>query len=176
MPYYDGLIKSITVITETRLTMKYWPTWLRALRLLALINILTLPLLAADGDLKDDLAKLQGKWTATVTTDQGSSVWTMDVKDNKSTIVIASKTGEELFKGECDFKLEQHGSFKAYTYSNLKNLTSGRERTTPLTDGKTKSSIYKLDADTFTTTGGFRTDDDDKPMLIKWEKVLETKK
>ena len=152
--------------------------WSRALLLLLLllINILTLPLLAADGDLKNDLTKLQGKWKATVTTEQGSSVWTMVVKDNKSTIIIASKTGEEFFKGECDFKLEQHGSFKAFTYSNLKNLTGGRERATPLTDGKTKSSIYKLDADTFTTTGGFRTDDDDKPMLIKWEKVLEAKK
>ena len=88
----------------------------------------------------------------------------------------ASQTGEEFFKGECDFKLEQHGSFKAYTYFNLKNLTGGRERATPLAEGKTKSSIYKLDADTFTTSGGFRTGDDDKPMLIKWEKVPEAKK
>ena len=146
------------------------------LRLLLLINLLTLPLFAADGGLKDDLAKLQGKWKAAVTTEQGSSVWTLEVKDNKSTIVIASKAGEEFFKGECDFKLEQHGSFKAYTYSNLKNLTGGRERATPLADGKTKSSIYKLEADTFTTSGGFRTGDDDKPMLIVWEKVLEAKK
>ena len=144
--------------------------------LLVLLNLLTLPLLAADSDLKGDLAKLQGKWKATVTTEQGSSVWTLEVKENKSTIVIASQTGDEFFKGECDFKLEQHGSFKAYTYSNLKNLTGGRERATQLAEGKTKSSIYKLDADTFTTTGGFRTDDDDKPMLIKWEKVLEAKK
>jgi uncharacterized protein (TIGR03067 family) len=156
--------------------MKYSPIWLRGLQLLLLLNILTLPLLAAEDRLKDDLAKLQGKWTATVTTEQGSSVWTMEVKDNKSTIVMTTKTGEEFFKGKCGFKLEQHGSFKAFTYSNLKNLTGGRERATPLTDGKTKSSIYKLDADTFITTGGFRTDDEDKPMLIKWEKVLETKK
>ncbi len=144
--------------------------------LLLLLNLLTLPLLAADSDLKDDLAKLQGKWKAEVTTEQGSSVWTLEVKDNKSTIVIASKAGEEFFKGECDFKLEQHGSFKAFTYSNLKNLTGGRERATQLTDGKTKSSIYKLEADTFTTTGGFRPGDEDKPMLIVWEKVLEAKK
>ena len=146
------------------------------LRLLLLINMLTLPLFAADSDLKGDLAKLQGKWKAAVTTEQGSSVWTLEVKDNKSTIVIAGKAGEEFFKGECDFKLEQHGSFKAYTYSNLKNLTGGRERATPLTDGKTKSSIYKLEADTFITSGGFRTGDDDKPTLIIWEKVLEAKK
>ena len=57
-----------------------------------------------------------------------------------------------------------------------KSAPVGKAWATPLAEGKTKSSIYKLDADTFTTTGGFRTDDDDKPMLIKWEKVLEAKK
>ena len=156
--------------------MKHASLTSRILLLLLLINFLTPPLFAADSDVKDDLLKLQGKWKAMVTTEQGSSVWTLEVKVNKSTIVIASKAGEEFFKGECDFKLEQHGSFKAFTYSNLKNLTGGRERAPQLTDGKTKSSIYKLEADTFTTSGGFRTGDDDKPMLIIWEKVLEAKK
>jgi hypothetical protein len=144
---------------------------------LLLLNILTLPLLAAESELKDDLARLQGKWKATVTTDQGSSVWTIENKGNKSTLLIESKTGEEFFKGEFDFKLEQHGSFKAYTYSNVKNFTGGRERATKLSDGKTKSSIYKIESDMFTTISGFRTDDaDEKPLLIKWEKVPEAKK
>lgn len=149
----------------------------RILSLFLFLNmIITLPIFAADTDLKDDLAKLQGKWKAIVTTDQGSSVWTLELKGNKSTIIIESKTGEELFKGECDFKLEKHGSFKAYTYTNLKNLTGGRERPTPLTDGKSKSSLYKLEEDSFTTIGGLRSDDEDKPRLIVWEKAAEAKK
>jgi hypothetical protein len=61
----------------------------RILSLFLFLNmIITLPTFAADTDLKDDLAKLQGKWKATVTTDQGSSVWTLELKGNKSTIII----------------------------------------------------------------------------------------
>ena len=156
--------------------MKHLPTKLRVLRLLLIVNILTLPVLAAESSLKDDLAKWQGKWKAAVTTDEGSSIWTLEVKGNKSTLLIESKTGDEIFKGELDFKLEQHGSFKAYTYSNLKNISGGRERPLRLTGGETKSSLYRFDSDTLTTISGFRADDDDKPALIKWEKALETKK
>jgi hypothetical protein len=147
------------------------------LSLFLLLNMACLPLLAAEGELKDDLSKLQGKWMASVTTEKGSSVWKLEVKGNKSTIIIENKSGEILFKGECDFKLESHGSFKAYTYSNLKNLTEGSEGEVRLTDGKTKSSLYKLESDTFITVSGLRVDDTDaKPVLIKWEKVAETTK
>ena len=41
------------------------------------------PLPAADAGLKDDLAKLQGKWKATVTTDEGKSIWTLEIKASK---------------------------------------------------------------------------------------------
>lgn len=148
-----------------------------AILLLLVLNFFALPLFGAETDLKDDLAKLQGKWKATVTTEQGTSIWKIETKGNKSTLVIESKDGDEIFKAEFDFKLEQHGSFKAYTYSNMKNLTGGRERAAILTDGKTKSSIYKIESDTFTTVSGFRTDDsEEKPLLIRWEKVPDEKK
>ena|ERR1051326_6038919 len=155
--------------------MKSLPTLACGLRLLLFVNLLSLPLLAADANLKDDLAKLQGKWKATVTTDDGSSIWTLEVKGNKSNLVIESKDGDPVFKGELDFKLERHGSFKSYTYWNLKILSGDKEGETQLTDGKTKSSLYQLDADTFTTISGFREDDEDKPILIKWEKVPNAK-
>jgi hypothetical protein len=156
--------------------MKPLQTLACGLRLFLFANFLTLPLLAADTNLKDDLANLQGKWKATVTTDDGNSIWTLVVKGNKSNLVIESKDGDPVFKGELDFKLEKHGSFKAYTYWNLKILSGDKEGETQLTDGKTKSSLYKLDADTFTTISGFREEDEDKPILIKWEKVPDVKK
>ena len=143
---------------------------------IALLQLLVQATLASEAGLKDDLAQLQGKWKATVTTDEGSSVWTLAVAGNKSTLVIETKSGDVVFKGELDFKLEQHGSFKAYTYSNIKNLTGDRAREPQLTGGKTKSSLYKLDGSIFTTVSGFREHDDDKPMVVNWEKVLETKK
>ena len=140
--------------------------------LLALLTCLALASVrAADSPLKEDLAKLQGKWKATVTTDDGTSKWTLEIKGNKTKVLIESSGGDVVFKGESDFKLEKHGPFKAYTYWNLKILSGNDEGETRLTDGKTKSSLYKLTDDEFTTIGGFREDDDDKPILIKWEKT-----
>ena len=144
---------------------------LLALALAAAFSCAALPLVAADDSLKDDLAKLQGKWKATVTTDDGTSNWTLEIKGDKTKVLIESKDGDVLFKGESDFKLERHGKFKAYTYFNMKILSGGDEGETRLTDGKTKSSLYKLTDDEFITTGGFREDDDDKPRLIKWGKA-----
>ena len=119
---------------------------------------------------------MQGKWKATVGGDEGSSTWTLTVTSNKATLVIESKAGDVVFKGELDFKLEKHGSFKAFTYWNLKNTTRDRDREPGLTDGNTKSSIYKLSGDAFTSVGGFREDDDDKQVLIQWERVPEARK
>ena len=158
------------------LTMKKPQPLLLVLGLLALLHGFAQPVLASEATLKDDLARLQGKWKATVTTADGSSTWTLGVTGSKSTLRIATQSGDVVFKAELDFKLEQHGSFRAYTYSNLKNLTGDREREPVLTDGKTKSSLYKVTSSEFTTIGGFRDDDNDKPNLIKWEKVSEAKK
>lgn len=143
----------------------------KLLRLLALVATLTLSTRAADSDLKQDLAKMQGKWKATTTTDQGTGKWTLEIKENKSKILIETESGDVVFKGENEFKLEEFGKFKAYTYFNLKILSGNNEGETRLIDGKSKSSAYKIDEDTMTTVSGFSADDKEKPLLIKWEKV-----
>ena len=123
-------------------------------------------------DLKADLAKIQGKWKSTVTYDEKSSEWTMNIKGSKATLTINGKDGEEVFKCEFDFKLEQHGKFRAFTYSNMKHLSGSKEGETELTEGKNRSSIYKFeDSSTFSTIGGFRDDYDEPQILIRWEKT-----
>jgi uncharacterized protein (TIGR03067 family) len=131
------------------------------------------PMAGAESELKDDLAKLQGKWKATVTTDQGSSKWTLEIKGNKSTVQIESSEGDTVFKAENEFKLEKHGKFKAYTYFNVKILSGDRAGQMELTEGQTRSAIYQLDEDTWTTISGFREDEEQKPRLIKWEKAAK---
>ncbi len=45
---------------------------------------------------------------------------------------------------------------------------------TELTEGKTRSSIYKFDGiEAFSTIGGFREDEEPPHWLIRWEKVKE---
>jgi len=134
----------------------------------------TAPISGAEADFKDDLAKIQGKWKATVGTDDSATLWTLDNKGNKTTLTIRSKSGDDLAKLECEFKLERHGKFKAFTYSNLKFLSGDKEGQTELTGGKSRSSIYKLEGDSvFHTIGGFREDDEQAPILIRWEKVKD---
>ena len=129
---------------------------------------------AAEADLKDDLGKIQGKWKATVGKDDGATHWTLETKGNKTTLTIRSRSGDDLAKLECDFKLERHGKFKAYTYSNIKFLSGEKEGQTDLTGGKSRSSIYKLEGDSvFHTIGGLREDDEQEPLLIRWEKVKD---
>ena len=128
----------------------------------------------AKPDLKADLAKIQGKWKSTVTYDDKSSEWTMNIKGSKATLTISDKDGGEVFKCEFDFKLEPHGKFRAFTYSNMKHLSGSKEGETELTEGKNRSSIYKFeDRSTFSTIGGFRDDYDEPQILIRWGKTKE---
>ena len=161
---------------QMKLNVKPVQKILIVLGLLALVQCVASPTLAAEATLKEDLARLQGKWEATVTTADGGSTWTLGVTGNKSTLLIATESGDVVFNAKLDFKLEQHGSFRAYTYSNLKNLTGDSDGEPALTDGKTKSSLYKFTGSEFTSIGGFREDDNDKPLLITWKKVSEPKK
>ncbi|MBI4327775.1 MAG: hypothetical protein HY674_21290 [Chloroflexi bacterium] len=143
------------------------------LAMLALFTCIAAPVRAADADLKEDLAKLQGKWKSTVTTDQGTGLWTLEIKGSKTKVVIESKEGEVYFKGECEFKLEKAGKFKAYTYFNLEVQSGDNAGQKMLTDGETRSSLYRLDYDSFTTVSGFEEGNDDKPRLIQWEKATK---
>jgi hypothetical protein len=141
---------------------------------LVLLCVVTAPARGAEADLKADLARMQGKWKGTLTVDEGSSVWNLENKGNKAKLNINNKDGGEVLKLECDFKLEQHGKFRAYTYSHIKYLTGDKAGQTELTDGKTRSSLYKFDgSEAFSTIGGFGDDDESPHWLIRWEKVKE---
>ena len=131
------------------------------------------PVRAAEDPLKADHAKLQGKWKSTIAGANGQSFTTLEFKGDKSILHITNKDGGTIFKGESDFKLEKAGKFKVYTYSNLKVLAGENEGQTLYADGKNKSSIYKFDGDVFVTVGGVREDDEDKPRLVRWEKLTQ---
>jgi hypothetical protein len=129
------------------------------------------PARCADADLKSDLAKMQGKWKGTLKVEGNESVWQLDVKGSKTKLTVKNSDGDELVKAECDFKLEQHGKFRAFTYSNLKWLSGENEGKTELTEGKTRSSLYRFSgSNSFSTIGGFREDSEEDQWLIKWEK------
>ncbi len=133
--------------------------------------LLAAPARSADADLKADLARMQGKWKGSVVGDDNKAIWTLDIKGNKSKLTIKTKDGDEVVKADCDFKLEQHGKFRAFTYSNLKWLSGENEGKTELTEGKSRASLYKFSgSDSFSTIGGYRDDSEEDQWQIKWEK------
>ena len=151
---------------------------MRFLSLLLLAAVLSAPGLvsaapAAEAELKADLARLQGKWKGKVTGDDSGHSWMLEVKGNQGTLTVSNGDGDVVVKATCDFKLEQHGRFRAFTYSNLKYITGDKAGETELTGGKTQSSLYRFQGDSqLSTIGGFRDDAGDDPQwLIPWEKV-----
>lgn len=144
--------------------------WLRWAGALLLFVAVATSAGAAEDALAGDLKKLQGKWKANVAMDHGNTVWKLEIKGNKATIIVESEDGETQFKGEMDFKLEQQGKLKAYTYSNLKILAGSSEGETRYTGGDTKSSAYRFYDDQWITVGGLRADDDEKPRLVTWSR------
>ncbi len=141
-------------------------SWLTSLSLLFL---LATPVPAQDA-LKDDLAKLQGKWKATVTTPEGTSHWSLEIKDNKTKVHV-ERDGQTIFDGESDFKLEKFGPFNAYTYYNVEVKAGDNAGQKYLTNGSSRSSVYKFTEEGWTTAGGFSTRDAGKPRLIDWTRV-----
>ena len=136
----------------------------------SLLSLTPLPVRGADVDLKADLAKMQGKWKGTLVNSE-DSFWTLEIKGNKSKLAVKNKAGDELVRAEFDFKLEQQGKFRAFTYWNVKHLAGEQAGQTELAEGKTRSSVYKFDgSEAFSTVGGF--DEEDKPphWLLRWEK------
>lgn len=125
---------------------------------------------AAADELKDDLAKLQGKWKATVTGDGGTSTWVLEFKDQRTKVTITNSDGEVSFKGQSDFKLEKMGKLRTYTYFNIEVQSGDNAGQKLLTGGETRSSAYRLDGDTWYTASGFEEGNNDAPRLIKWER------
>src|SRR4051794_7645250 len=96
----------------------------QALTALAVMLAVALPASADDDDLKDDLAKVQGKWSS-VRTEGGMTLrTTKEIKGNKEKITIADEDGAVLYAHENEFKLEKSGRARLFTYFNLR-ITEG---------------------------------------------------
>lgn len=141
--------------------------------LLAVTLLVASSVHGSDSDLKADQDKLQGKWKATITTERGTSNWTLEIKANRTKVTIETTDGTQIFKGESDYKLEQLGKFRAYTYSNLEIQSGENAGKKILTDGESRSSIYKFEDDNFITASSFGEGEKGEAQLIKWKRTTE---
>lgn len=149
------------------------PPMRTASALLVLVAIAATPALRADDPAPEgDLARLQGKWKATVGENKDIPVL-LEIKGNAAVATFTNQRGETIeLKGEV--KLDETASPKALDWVNFKNL-----------DGEPAQpnlAIYKLEGDTFTVCNGgpgnprpteFKDGDNGPPNVLLFARVKD---
>ena len=137
---------------------------------------------AGDKAVKEDLAKIQGKWKTTREFDptgQGPGGkmhrWTKEIDGNKETITIARKDGEVVAAWTVDIKVSRTGLVRIFTFTNVRVTAGPRKGETFLKDQEV-SYIYTVKGDTFAEAQGFLGSANDteakgEPTLTLWKRV-----
>lgn len=117
----------------------------------------------------DEWDKLNGKWTAKKTNEDGRS-WTqvIEIDKGKFKFRILSSSGEVRLYAEGDLKLEKHGPFNALKFHNIKGGESPADLS-PVDDDRTV--IYQLGYDTLTVAVDFDRERESPPSADKYTKT-----
>jgi|ERR1051325_2232262 hypothetical protein len=137
-------------------------------RLIALAAITTLFALSA---LADDLAKLEGKWTAKKSRDGQSYTQSIEIKKDTFKFRIQGSGGDLVIYAEGKFKVEKSGPFNVAKFTNIK-AGSSESDISEIDDDHI--SIYVLNENTWTVAANFDKDrDDQKPSLDVYTKAAK---
>ena len=124
---------------------------------------------AAVSALADDLARLEGKWTAKRKTSSGDELTqVLEITKNKFTFRLKSADGETRIYAEGEVKTEKLGPFSTLKVFNIRGGTSSSELQ-PVDDDRVL--IYSLDYNKLRVAAGFDKDrDDDQPRVDVYSK------
>lgn len=125
--------------------------------------------LAAHTVRADEWDKLNGKWTAKKTNEDGRS-WTqvIEIDKGKFKFRILSNSGEVRLYAEGDVKLEKHGPFNALKFHNIKGGESP-DALSPVDDDRTV--VYQLGYDSLTVATDFDRERESPPAADKYTKT-----
>ena len=129
---------------------------------------LTCLALAASTARADEWDKLNGKWTAKKSNDEGRS-WTqvIEIDKGKFKFRILSSSGEVRLYAEGDVKQEKLGPFKVLKFYNIKGGESA-DSLDPVDDDRTV--IYQLGYETMTVAADFDKERETPPSADKYTK------
>jgi hypothetical protein len=133
-----------------------------------LILGLTCLALAATTAGADEWDKLNGKWTAKKSNDDGRS-WTqvIEIDKGKFKFRILSSSGDLRLHAEGDVKQEKLGPFNVLKFYNIKGGESA-DTLEPVDDDRTV--IYQLGYDTLTVAADFDKERETPPSADKYTK------
>lgn len=164
-----SLLKRTLAITDIRGSAKFNPPLFMKsfLQLAATATLFTLTAITA---LADDLAKLEGKWSARKTNDEGQAyTQVVEIKKDHFTFKIIAGNDAVLLYADGNIKIEKLGPFSVARFTDIKAGTS--ESDTKAVDGD-RSTIYVLDDGTWTVAANFdQARDSEKPKLDTYTKA-----
>ena len=116
-----------------------------------------------------DLDKLQGKWEAKRTTEDGQKViMVLEINKDKLTFKILDEDRNPRFFAKADLKLEKLGPFSEFSSKNIK-AGSSEDFLEPVDEDY--SHIYQLDDDTWYVTSNFDRLRERPPSLDIYRKI-----
>ena len=126
--------------------------------------------------LEQDLEALQGRWERKLLGEdqsarKGEARAVKEIKGNKETVTYYDDAAKAVRATAADFKLEQSGRVRLYTFSNLK-VTLGEDKG----DSGSKqplSYIYRVEGDAYHEGHGFLVDSPagSKPSVARWDRA-----
>lgn len=133
---------------------------------------------AKAGSVEQDLKALQGRWERKLlgedrSTRKGEARAVKEIKGNKETVTYYDDDGKAVRATTADFKLEQSGRVRLYTFSNLK-VTLGEDQG-DAGSKKPLSYIYRVEGDAYHEGHGFLVDSPagSKPSVARWDRVKD---
>jgi hypothetical protein len=130
---------------------------------------------AGPGHKDDDVKTLQGRWQRKLVPKDvdahGGSRAVKAISGDRETVTYFDESGQSVYATTADFKLEQAGPVKIYTYSNLK-VTQAKEGGTEAPQGNV-SYIYRVEGDQYYEAHGLLTTSPagSKPRVVEWQRL-----
>ena len=117
-----------------------------------------------DNAMKEELAKLQGKWELIVKTGNRTIRSVKTVEDSKTTVTRFDESGAVISSHASDFTLEITAKVNIFTYRNV--TATGQKK-------GLRSYIYIVDRDKWVEARGLLKDQPEQPRLFVWRRVAK---
>lgn len=120
--------------------------------------------------LQQDRAAIEGVWRRTFRDTSGRELTTTKTeRAGKSTVTVRDAEGNILHEHHSDYELQRSGEVRIFKYSN-RTVTRGPDA--GQVDPRPRRYIYRIAGDRFYEIHGVLTDDDRRPTIFVWERVV----
>lgn len=120
--------------------------------------------------LQADYAAVEGVWRRTFRDKSGRELTTTKTeRSGKSTVTVRDARGNKLHEHHSDYELQRSGEVRIFKYAN-RTVTHGPDA--GQIDPRPRRYIYRVSGDHFYEIHGVLTDDESRPAIFIWNRVV----